>query len=74
MVTHDVEEAVFSSQRVVVLASDPGRIATEVAVDLPAERTLEARRDAPFLALRAQVEDLVRAQHRAHLGLGVGVG
>jgi NitT/TauT family transport system ATP-binding protein len=67
MVTHDVEEAVFLGQRVIVLASDPGRVATELTVDLPADRPLEVKRSPEFLALRATVEDLVRAQHRAHL-------
>jgi NitT/TauT family transport system ATP-binding protein len=64
MVTHDVEEAVFLGQRVVVLASDPGRVAADLAVNLPAERELSARRLPEFLAMRAQVEDLVRAYHR----------
>ncbi len=63
MVTHDVEEAVFLGQRVVVLASDPGRVVAETAVDLPADRDLRLKRAAEFLALRAQIEDLVRLHH-----------
>jgi NitT/TauT family transport system ATP-binding protein len=68
MVTHDVEEAVLLGQRVVVLASDPGRIATELPVPLPVDRTLDLRRRPEFLAIRQSVEDLVRAQHRRHVG------
>jgi NitT/TauT family transport system ATP-binding protein len=66
MVTHDVEEAVFLAQRVLVLSSDPGRVARDLAVGLPGERPLEIKRSPEFLALRAAVEDLVRAEHRAH--------
>jgi NitT/TauT family transport system ATP-binding protein len=68
MVTHDVEEAVFLGQRVVVLASDPGRIAADLPVPLPEERDLTVKREADFLALRAEVEDLVRLYHRRHAG------
>jgi NitT/TauT family transport system ATP-binding protein len=64
MVTHDVEEAVFLGQRVVVLASDPGRIAADITLDLPDERRLTIKRAPEFLALRAEVEDLVRTFHR----------
>jgi NitT/TauT family transport system ATP-binding protein len=67
MVTHDVEEAVLLGQRVLVLGSDPGRIAAEIPIDLPADRDLAVRRTPAFLALRRRVEDLVRAQHRRHL-------
>jgi NitT/TauT family transport system ATP-binding protein len=67
MVTHDVEEAVFLAQRVVVLASDPGRIADNIPVDLPPDRPLEVKRDPPFLRLRSRVEDMVRAHHHNHL-------
>ncbi|HEV7961118.1 MAG TPA: ABC transporter ATP-binding protein [Actinoplanes sp.] len=63
MVTHDVEEAVFLGERVVVLACDPGRVATDIAVDLPTDRDLTVKRLPEFLALRAQVEDQVRAFH-----------
>jgi NitT/TauT family transport system ATP-binding protein len=66
MVTHDVEEAVFLGQRVLVLSSDPGRIARDIPVELPEPRSLEHKRSRGFLELRAAVEDLVRAEHRAH--------
>jgi len=67
MVTHDVEEAVFLAQRVVVLASDPGRVVADIDVALPHERDLAIKRTPEFLALRASVEDMVRSQHRRHL-------
>ncbi|GAB3677522.1 ABC transporter ATP-binding protein [Actinocorallia lasiicapitis] len=64
MVTHDVEEAVFLAQRVIVFASDPGRVAAELPVALPAERDLLLKREPDFLKLRAETEDLVRAHMR----------
>jgi NitT/TauT family transport system ATP-binding protein len=66
MVTHDVEEAVFLGQRVIVLASDPGRVVASIDVDLPEPRDLPTRRSQAFLGLRAEIEDLVRTHHRAH--------
>jgi NitT/TauT family transport system ATP-binding protein len=65
MVTHDVEEAVFLGQRVVVLACNPGRIAADLTVPLPGDRPLTVKRLPEFLAMRAQVEDQVRAYHEA---------
>jgi NitT/TauT family transport system ATP-binding protein len=65
IVTHDVEEAVFLGQRVVVLGSHPGRVVATETVDLPDERQLTLKRTPAFLALRAQVEDLVRTYHHA---------
>jgi NitT/TauT family transport system ATP-binding protein len=66
MVTHDVEEAVFLGQRVVVLACDPGRVAADLPVPLPADRDLAVKRAPEFLSLRAQVEDQVRLYHQRH--------
>ncbi|WP_041843130.1 ABC transporter ATP-binding protein [Actinoplanes friuliensis] len=65
MVTHDVEEAVFLGRRVVVLACDPGRVAADLQVELPADRDLTVKRTPPFLSLRARVEDQVRAFHHS---------
>jgi NitT/TauT family transport system ATP-binding protein len=63
MVTHDVEEAVFLGRRVVVLACDPGRVADDLPVPLPDERSLAVKRLPEFLTMRAEVEDRVRAFH-----------
>jgi sulfonate transport system ATP-binding protein len=52
MVTHDVEEAVYLSDRVIVMQPNPGRVHRIVAVDLPHPR---ARGDADFLAARGRV-------------------
>src|SRR6204780_92161 len=38
MVTHNIEEAVLMADRILVLASNPGRIASEIAVTLPHPR------------------------------------
>lgn len=65
IVTHDVEEAVFLGQRVIVLGSHPGRIVADIPIDLGDDRDLGSKRLPAFLTLRAQVEDLVRTFHTA---------
>ena len=65
IVTHDVEEAVFLGQRVIVLGSHPGRVVATQIVDLPDDRDLTVKRTPEFLALRSSIEDLVRAHHRS---------
>jgi NitT/TauT family transport system ATP-binding protein len=64
MVTHDVEEAVFLGNRVIVLACNPGRMIAEIAVEFPDERDLAIKRRPEFLALRASIEDIIRAEQR----------
>jgi len=54
-VTHDAEEALYLADRIVVLSPRPGRVATELAVDLPRPRSLETRFSQRFLALKRQV-------------------
>lgn len=63
-VTHSVAEAVFLSNRIVVLAANPGRIHTEVKVDLPYPRTEETRLSAEYQRLVGEVSRLLRSVER----------
>ncbi|MGI5243026.1 ABC transporter ATP-binding protein [Dactylosporangium sp. CA-139066] len=54
-ITHDVDEAVFLANRVIVMAARPGRIYDVVDVDLPYPRSEEFRLSPEFAALRNRV-------------------
>ncbi len=58
-VTHNISEAVFLSDRVVVMTRRPGRIAGVVDVDLPRPRDLESITTPAFQALVREVRDLL---------------
>ncbi|WP_283138322.1 ABC transporter ATP-binding protein [Rhizohabitans arisaemae] len=59
-VTHDIDEAVYLADRVVVMAAGPGRILEEIAIDLPKPRDqVETKLDPNFAALRSEVFRLV---------------
>ena len=61
LVTHDIDESVYTGDRVIVLTPGPGRIRAEVAVDLPAPRDQIGTRELrEFAHLRAEVSRLVR--------------
>jgi len=54
-VTHDIDEAVFLSDRVVVLSARPGRVVADIAVDLPRHRRADQLTEPAFLAHRAEL-------------------
>ncbi|MCT2588094.1 ABC transporter ATP-binding protein [Actinophytocola gossypii] len=55
-VTHDIDEAVYLSQRVIMLTASPTRVADDLVIDLPAERDqLTTRSDPRFTELRGLV-------------------
>jgi sulfonate transport system ATP-binding protein len=56
-VTHNIEEAVYVAERVLVLSNKPTKIKAEVKVDLPRPRSLI---DPRFVALRKQVTELIK--------------
>ncbi len=55
LVTHDIEEAVFLSDRVLVMSDRPGRILREIHIDLPRPRAARIRTNAGFVALKAEI-------------------
>jgi len=59
-VTHNVAEAVFLSQRIVIMSSRPGTIAADVRVPFPYPRTTELRGTAEFARLTADVSRQLR--------------
>jgi NitT/TauT family transport system ATP-binding protein len=59
MVTHDVEEAVYLSSRIYVMAARPGRIADEIVVPFGESRGPAIKRDPRFLDLRDELADLL---------------
>jgi NitT/TauT family transport system ATP-binding protein len=62
-VTHDVQEAVYLADRVIVLAPGPGHIDSVWGIDLPPalERTRELKRSPEFLVLEGLILDRIRA-------------
>ena len=60
-VTHSLAEAVFLSDRVVVMTPRPGRIDSIIDIDLPRPRTLAVRDTPQFAAYSRQIRDLFLA-------------
>ena len=60
-ITHDVDEAVFLADRLVVLKGKPATIGLDVVSDLPAERDQVRTKESPeYLKLRHMIYDIVR--------------
>ncbi len=65
MVTHDVEEAIYLSQRIYVLGRAPGHIRQELTVPLPLTRDLEIKLAPEFIDIKRQVLHLLRDEASA---------
>ena len=55
MITHDVEEAIFLSQRVYVMSARPGRMKLEVPVGLPEHRDLDMKLSPEFVEIKRHI-------------------
>jgi NitT/TauT family transport system ATP-binding protein len=61
-VTHDIDEAVFLSDRIVVMSASPGRIIADIAVPLPRPREQSLLTSPEFIALKRQCMELIRQE------------
>jgi NitT/TauT family transport system ATP-binding protein len=61
LVTHDLREAVFLADRVLVMSARPGRIIAERAIDLPRPRRLEMTYEPRAIALVHELREHISA-------------
>ncbi|RTL54005.1 MAG: ABC transporter ATP-binding protein [Bradyrhizobiaceae bacterium] len=61
-VTHDIEEAIFLADRILVMSVGPGRIKETINVDLPRPRSDEILAKPEYLTIKKQCLDLIRAE------------
>jgi NitT/TauT family transport system ATP-binding protein len=62
-VTHSITEAVFLSDRIILMSANPGRVVEEIAVPLAGSRTADLRSESAFLNLVGQVSRALTAIH-----------
>ena len=58
-ITHQINEAIFLADRVIVFSARPARIKEIIAIELPAGRTLDAKHDTSFVELERRVWRLI---------------
>jgi NitT/TauT family transport system ATP-binding protein len=67
-VTHDVDEAVYLSDRLYVLSARPGRVKEVVEIGLPRPREYSAQLTSDFLELKHHVRDLIHREAVVNTG------
>jgi NitT/TauT family transport system ATP-binding protein len=73
-ITHDIEEAIFLSDRVYVMTARPGRIKAEVEIALPRPRTAEMMSSVPFTQILHKLRNLIREESLAAMGNELDAG
>ena len=61
-VTHDIDEAIFMANRVAVMTARPGRIKSDIRIDLPHPRHYTVKTTAEFSAYKARLTEEIRAE------------
>ena len=73
-VTHDIEEAIFLSDRVYVMTARPGRIKAELEIALPRPRTAEMMSSMMFTQILHKLRNLIREESLAAMGSELDAG
>jgi len=61
-ITHDIVEAVYLADRVVVMTARPGRVKMSVRIDLPRPRDLRVKREPGFLVYELKIWESIREE------------
>jgi len=61
-ITHDVDEAIFMSDRVLIMTARPGKIKEEINVNLGRPRSYELLTSPEFMLLKRQILDAIRSE------------
>jgi NitT/TauT family transport system ATP-binding protein len=61
-VTHDIEEAIFLGDRVVVMGTAPGRVIADIPIELERPRDQSVLFDPYFARVKRQCMDLIRIE------------
>ena len=69
-ITHDIVEAVYLADRVIVFSVRPGRVKEILKVELPRPRDLRVKRDPRFLEIETRIWESIR-EESAHDGMAV---
>ena len=69
-VTHQINEAIYLADRVVVMSGRPGQVKAQVVVDLPRPRSLAVKRQPRFLEIEDQIWGLIEVDARRALLTG----
>jgi ABC-type nitrate/sulfonate/bicarbonate transport system ATPase subunit len=64
-VTHDIDEAIYLSDRVFVMSARPGRIVAEIPITLPRPRNPSISTSSEFVALKAEAREYLSNAHRS---------
>jgi NitT/TauT family transport system ATP-binding protein len=73
-ITHDIEEAIFLSDRVYVMTARPGRIKAEIEIPLPRPRTAEMMSSVMFTQILHKLRNLIREESLAAMGTELDAG
>lgn len=69
-ITHDLEEALFLGDRVVVMTTRPARVKKTIAIDFERPRTFRLRSSSRYLELKREVFDVVHEEARKAFDAG----
>jgi len=60
LVTHDIDEAIYLADRVLVFTTRPGRIKADIAIDLPRPRDIAVKKTPEYVEYRNLIWDMLR--------------